>query len=76
MERYKYDIDIMPMSKQELAQMYAPELTPHAAVNRLMSWIKRHPILFSALMQTGYKKTSKVFSPKQVELIIEYLGEP
>ncbi len=34
METYDYDMDIVAMSKQELAQMYAPDLTPHAAVNR------------------------------------------
>lgn len=41
METYDYDMDIVAMSKQELAQMYAPDLTP-----------------------------------RQVHLIVDYLGEP
>ena len=76
MERHCYDIDIVTMSKRELAQLYAPELTPHAAVNRLMNWIRNHPTLTSALHQTGYRKTARIFSPRQVELIVEHLGEP
>ena len=76
MERHCYDIDIVTMSKRELAQLYAPELTPHAAVNRLMNWIQHHPALTSALQQTGYRKTARIFSPRQVELIVEHLGEP
>jgi hypothetical protein len=39
MDRYEYDMDIVSMTKRELAMMYAPDLTPHAAVNRLMHWI-------------------------------------
>lgn len=76
MRSYEYDIDIVPMSKRELAQLYAPELTPHAAVNRLMVWINRHPLLLAELMNAGYKKTSKILSAVQVGLIVEYLGAP
>ena len=76
METYDYDMDIVAMSKQELAQMYAPDLTPHAAVNRLMTWIHHHPTLTEELHRTGYRKTARVFTPRQVHLIVDYLGEP
>ena len=64
-------------TKKELARLYFPSVeTPHVAVNRLMSWINRcHPLL-AALNAQGYRKTSKWFSPSEVRLIIEYLGEP
>lgn len=64
------------MTKQELALLYAPDLTPHAAVNRLMAWIRYHPKLTQALNNTGYRKTAKVLTPRQVTLIYHYLGEP
>ncbi len=74
--RYDYDMDIVAMPKRELAQMYAPDLTPRAAVNRLMDWIRRHPTLTDELSRTGYRKTARVFTPRQVHLILDYLGEP
>lgn len=70
------NMDIVPMSKQELAQMYAPDLTPRAAVNRLAKWIKINPALVKALEAAGYVKQSKIFTSKQVKIIMEYLGEP
>ena len=76
MDRYEYDMDIVPMTKRELAMMYAPDLTPHAAVNRLMQWINYHPTLTQELLATGYRKTSRILTAKQVHLIVERLGEP
>lgn len=70
------DFDITPMKKRDLAQLYAPDLTPRAAVNRLREWIDRHPILTAELAKCGYRKTARVFTAKQVRLIITYLGEP
>ncbi len=76
MDRYEYDMDIVSMTKRELAMMYAPDLTPHAAVNRLMQWISYHPTLTQELLATGYRKTSRILTAKQVHLIVERLGEP
>lgn len=76
MNSYDYDIDIIAMNKRDLAQLYSPELTPRSAVNRLMRWISIHPVLSDELRKAGYRKGSRVFSPRQVELIVEHLGEP
>lgn len=75
-DRREYDMEFTTMPKYELAQMYAPELTVHSAVNRLMHWIQHHPQLWHELLLTGYRKNAKLFSPRQVELIVEFLGEP
>ena len=40
---------IRPYSKSELAQAYAPEITPQAALNRLAAWIKLNRPLQAAL---------------------------
>lgn len=74
--RYDYDLEISPMSKGELAALYAPGLTPHAAVNRLMNWIARHPTLPGDLAATGYRKRARMLSARQVHLIVDRLGEP
>lgn len=71
-----YDMDILPMTKRELAQMYSPDLTPHSAVNRLMRWVRHHPVLRAKLEGSGYRKRARLLSARQVGLIVEYLGEP
>ena len=64
------------MGKSELALAYAPELTPHSAVKRLMKWLSINPALMDALRQTHYYPTQKVLTARQVQLIFDYLGEP
>lgn len=65
-----------PYTKRELALLYFPQSTPQAAVNHLMTWIKRSPALLHTLRLTGYRKTSRYFTPRQVEAIVSQLGEP
>lgn len=70
------EMRIRPYSKSELAQAYAPEITPQAALNRLAAWIKLNRPLREALDQTGYYPRQRLFTARQVALIFEYLGEP
>nr|WP_287573856.1 DUF4248 domain-containing protein [Prevotella sp.] len=70
------DFIIRSYTKKELALMYFPQSNPRTAVNHLMVWIHRCTPLWDELLQTGYKTTSKEFTPKQVRAIIEQLGEP
>ncbi len=56
--------------------MYMPTLKPHSAVNQMMLWIAFNQPLQEALKETGYKKRNRILTPRQVELIFEYLGEP
>lgn len=67
---------VRPMSKMELAMLYAPTLTPQGAVNRLMEWIRHNPELTESLLRSGYRKSQKLFTSLQVRYIIDYLGEP
>lgn len=70
------EIDIIPMSKGELAMMYSPHLTQRSATRRLALWIDMNQTLLNALAQSGYRKTARVLTAKQVGLIVEHLGEP
>ncbi|MBR3625820.1 MAG: DUF4248 domain-containing protein [Bacteroidaceae bacterium] len=67
---------IRPYTKRALAGLYFPESHPRTAVNHLMSWIRRCTHLHEQLKATGYTTTDKIFTPRQVSLIIDYLGEP
>ena len=67
---------IRPYYKSELAEAYAPFLTTHSALNRLALWIGLNAPLSKALAQTGYRRTQRIFTSRQVALIFEYLGEP
>lgn len=63
-------------SKSELALRYLPNIERRSAVNRLMQWVKHNKTLCEELDRTGYYPTQKYLSPLQVQLIIQYLGEP
>ncbi len=71
------DFAIRSYTKKELALCYFPTSeNPHSAVNHLMSWINRCIPLREALEAQGYKKSAKWFSPREVRMIIDHLGEP
>ena len=71
------EFKIKAYGKSELALQYFPEAaSAHTAVNHLMSWISRCKPLHDALVDQGYRKTTKWLSPREVKLITEYLGEP
>ena len=67
---------VRAMSKAEVAMAYAPHLTPHGAVNRLMDWIRRNGELMELLQRSGYRKQQKLFTSYQVRIIFDYLGSP
>lgn len=71
------NFEIRAYGKSELALCYFPTAsTAHAAVNHLMAWINRCKTLQEALVESGYQKTAKFFTPKEVEMIVRYLGVP
>lgn len=72
----KEEFKIKAMGFGELAQKYCPNVTPRSACNALRRWINIHPTLISVLKDSGYQKYCRILTPKQVELIVEHLGEP
>ena len=62
--------------RTELATMYSPDITPEAAWRKLRQWIRRSPGLEAALRAAGYTDRCRTFTPAQVQLIFEGLGEP
>ena len=65
-----------PYGKAELALLYFPGSSPDVARAKLMRAINRNKAWSRAMARTGYYTTAKEFTPKQVEVIFHYYGEP
>ena len=72
METFK----IKPYGRTELALLYSPDLSPQGAWRKMLRWIDHHPDLGSRLADTGLTRHSRIFTPAQVKLIVDALGEP
>ena len=70
------DFTIRTYGKQQLASLYFPDSDPTTAVKHLMRWISNCHELMEELTASGYRTTAKVFTPRQVKLITDYLGDP
>ena len=57
----------------ELARCYAPNITAGGARRKLISL---QPALVDALHASGFSQKVRSFTPAQVRLIVEALGEP
>lgn len=62
--------------RTELAQLYCPDITPDAAWRKLRQWIRTFPGLEERMAAIGYTKKNRSFTPAQVRMIVEALGEP
>lgn len=68
---------IQQYGKSELALLYFPNaLTASGALSNLKYWIRCNKALAKALKQCGMPPRCKSFTPKEVLLITQYLGEP
>ena len=67
---------IRTYGKGELAQLYCPNITTAAARKKLMSWIHYYPNLMDDLYRIGFSDVSRSFTPAQVRLIVDALGDP
>ena len=62
--------------RTELAQMYCPNLQPESAFRKLCRWISLEPELSRRLLKNGKMPPVRSFTPAEVKLIVERLGEP
>lgn len=60
----------------QLALMYFPDTTKKNASTNLKNWINYNPLLKSELKKVGWKKRNRLLTPRQVSILIQYLGEP
>ena len=67
---------IKSYGRTELAQLYNSRATAQNAWLCLRRWINRCQALREKLEESGYDGKTRTFTPEQVRLIVEYLGEP
>lgn len=68
---------IRPYSKRELAKLYFPDTSnADTAVANLRNLMRHNPDLLAELEATHYRLHDKVLTPRQVGIIVHYLGEP
>lgn len=68
---------IQEYGKSELALLYFPKAqTAKGALSNLNSWINQNRELKAALRACGMSPRSKSYTPKEVALILYYIGEP
>lgn len=65
-------------TKFQLALQYYPELidNPELASRRFRRDIHTDQPLMNALAKTGYRRMQQKLTPRQVEIIREYIGDP
>lgn len=67
---------VRPYGKRQLAEAYAPGISPVSALNRLSQWIRHNAKLQASLEELGYFPRQQIFTSAQVQLIFYYLGRP
>lgn len=72
MEHFK----IREYGRMELAGMYCHSILPESAWKKFKRWMVLYPGLMEQLTAIGYTDHSRSFTPAQVRLIVEALGEP
>ena len=60
----------------EFAQLYFPGRTPMVAYQRMWEWIRTSRGLKAKLEAVGWVKFQKLYTPKQVAVLVDHLGEP
>lgn len=77
--RMKQNIDnfeIREYGRMELAAQYCRSIMPESAWKKFRRWMHLYPGLMERLRAIGYSERSRSFTPAQVRLIVEALGEP
>lgn len=62
--------------KADLALMYHPNLSARAAMGKMRRWINRNAELKKRLMEVQINLLNHTYTPKEVAIIVEFLGEP
>ena len=67
---------IKEYGRMQLAQMYCPAVMPESAWKKCKRWMRLYPGLMERLTAIGYTEHSRSFTPAQVRLTVDALGEP
>lgn len=76
MKEEKSTFTVRSYTKSELAHLYNPQLTLKNATQVLRRWILHNSELYAELIHLGYQDRNRIFTPRQVQVITDYLGQP
>lgn len=68
--------EIREYGRSELAALYSPSIEPLSAWRKFRRWMAKYPHLLDNLEALGYDQRQHTFTPLQVRMIINALGEP
>jgi hypothetical protein len=60
----------------ELAMLYFPNSTKKSASAQLGRWIRQNQRLLDNLVELGFRKGKRILTPKQIDVLINFLGAP
>ena len=79
MKQNKLEEEVFPIriySKADLAVLYCPDFAISTAMRNLSAWIRKNHALWLALQAVGYNRYRRCYMPREVALIVQYLGAP
>ena len=65
-----------PLNKAELALLYSPNVCRKSALRLMNKYIHNAKGLLPALEAMGYSRAAHHFTKPQLEVVLQYLGEP
>ena len=60
----------------ELAALYFRYVQPKSASTQLTRWIQRDCELYEELLLAGYHKGQRLYTPLQLAILLDHLGDP
>lgn len=64
------------LSIKEISLLYFPNSTPKSAASQFKRWLRYNKKLWAELAEAGYWNGQRLLTPRQVEIVFQYLGEP
>ena len=74
--KFEEEFKIRTYTKVELACLYNPDMAIPGALRTLSRWMSGSNRLSEELSLLEYKKRNRTFTPRQIKVIVEHLGEP
>jgi hypothetical protein len=61
---------------KELAMLYFPDVLPDSASRQLSRRILKDDELYAQLLDAGYTRRQRIYSPLQTAILFDHLGNP
>lgn len=76
MMREESVFSIRAYHKSDLALLYHPGMCGRSAMNKMRRWINRNSELKRRMKEAEVSPLTHQYTPRQVAILVEFLGEP